>query len=173
MKALITRKLGMTSTISEEGVVQAVTILSVEPNIVTQIKTTEKDGYTAVQVGSENAKKQNVKKPQINHYKAAKTLPKIVREFIIPEAETQEFTIGDKLSADSFVIGDIVKVSSTSKAKGFAGTIKRHNFQRGRKTHGGRSFGAQVQSVQCSRSGYLKVSAWPDGWAANALLSVI
>jgi len=138
VKALISRKIGMTSTIADNGATQAITLLSVNPNIITQIKTTETDGYTAVQVGSEVSK--NTKKPQLNHFKASKILPKIVREFIITEDETKELTIGDTLTADSFSIGDTVQVTGISKGKGFAGTIKRHNFHRGRKTHGGRSY---------------------------------
>lgn len=128
----------MTSTISEAGVTQAITLLSVDPNVVTQIKTNEVDGYTAIQIGSETNKKTN--KPQINHFKASKVLPKIVREYRVSEDESKELTIGDTLTADSFSIGDTVNVTSTSKGKGFAGTIKRHNFHRGRKTHGGRSY---------------------------------
>ena len=127
----------MTSTISENGTTQAITLLSVDPNVVTQIKTVEKDGYNAVQIGSETSK--NTKKPQINHFKASKMLPKIVREYVLKDDEN-ELTIGDTISADSFSIGDVVHVTSTSKGKGFAGTIKRHNFHRGRKTHGGRSY---------------------------------
>ncbi len=138
MKALISRKIGMTSTISEAGVTQAITLLSVDPNVVTQIKTDETDGYTAVQVGSGTNKKTN--KPQVNHFKASKVLPKIVREYRITEDEANELTIGDTISADSFSVGDEVNVTGTSKGKGFAGTIKRHNFHRGRKTHGGRSY---------------------------------
>jgi large subunit ribosomal protein L3 len=138
VKALISRKIGMTSTISENGVTQAITLLSVDSNVVTQLKTNETDGYTAVQFGSENNK--NIKKPQLNHFKASKILPKIVREFVIKEEESQEFTIGDIINADSFSVGDTVHITGTSKGKGFAGTIKRHNFHRGRKTHGGRSY---------------------------------
>lgn len=140
MKALITRKIGMTSTISDNGTVQAVTLLSADPNTITQLKTNDSDGYTAIQVGTGTAKKGKTNKPQINHFKAAKILPKIVREFIIDEESAKEITIGDTLQADSFSIGDIVHVTSTSKGKGFAGTIKRHNFHTGRKTHGGRSY---------------------------------
>jgi len=138
VKALISRKIGMTSTISENGVTQAITLLSVDPNVITQIKNNEKDGYSAIQVGTETEK--NTKKPQINHFKASKMLPKVVREFIISEEESNELTIGDTINADSFNIGDVVHVTATSKGKGFAGTIKRHNFHRGRKTHGGRSY---------------------------------
>ena len=128
----------MTSTISENGAVQAVTLLSMETNTVTQIKTVEKDGYNAVQVGTEKAKHPN--KPQLNHFKESKVLPKVVKEFIIDEESIKEIAIGDTIPADSFSIGDTVQVTSTSKGKGFAGTIKRHNFHRGRKTHGGRSY---------------------------------
>lgn len=129
----------MTSTISEDGAVQAVTLLSTEPHTITQIKTTDKDGYNAIQVGTGTAKKDKTKKPQINHFKAAKVLPKIVREFIIDKS-LNELTVGDTLPADSFSIGDVVHVTSTSKGKGFAGTVKRHNFNTGRKTHGGHSY---------------------------------
>ena len=128
----------MTSTISENGVTQPITLLSVDPNVITQIKTEEIDGYTAVQVGSETAK--NTNKPQVNHFKASKMLPKIVREFIIGKDEANELNIGETINADIFTIGDTVHVTGTSKGKGFAGTIKRHNFHTGRKTHGGRSY---------------------------------
>ena len=128
----------MTSTISENGVTQPITLLSVDPNVITQIKTNEVDGYSAIQLGTEVHK--NTNKPQINHFKASKILPRIVREFLINEEESKELTIGETLAADSFSIGDSVHVTGTSKGKGFAGTIKRHNFHRGRKTHGGRSY---------------------------------
>lgn len=137
MKALITRKVGMTSTINEDGTVQAVTLLSASANVITQIKTAETDGYTAIQLGSEEAKKMG--KAQAGHFKSAKVQPKIVQEFRIDEL-SEEIKIGESFSADLFNIGDKVHVTGTSKGKGFAGTIKRHNFHRGRKTHGGRSY---------------------------------
>src|SRR3954464_15926040 len=83
MKALITRKVGMTSTIADDGVVQAITLLSADPNVITQIKTEETDGYTAIQVGTGTAKK--LAKSLAGHVKAAKAMPKIIREFRIPE----------------------------------------------------------------------------------------
>jgi large subunit ribosomal protein L3 len=137
VKALITRKLGMTSVVNEDGAAIAVTLLSATPNVITQIKDTEKDGYTALQVGFETAKK--TAKPQTGHFKTLKNMPKIVREVRINEI-TEEMKIGEPLSADLFSVGDKVDVTSNSKGKGFAGTIKRHNFHRGRKTHGGRSY---------------------------------
>jgi len=139
MKAFVTRKIGMTSTIAEDGTVQAVTLLSASPCVITQVKTNETDGYTAVQVGFEDAKEANVAKPQKGHLKASGMLPKIIKEFRVPEI-TEELSVGTNLKADVFSVGDEVKVTGTSKGKGWADTIKRHNFHRGRKTHGGRSY---------------------------------
>jgi large subunit ribosomal protein L3 len=139
LKALVTRKVGMTSVINDDGAVVAVTLLSARPNVITQIKTDETDGYTALQVGAEETKK--VAKAQAGHFKNAGMLPKIIREFRINEDEIDEnIKIGEKLPADLFSVGDVVDVTGTSKGKGWAGTIKRHNFHRGRKTHGGRSY---------------------------------
>lgn len=139
MKALITRKVGMTSTIADDGTVQAITLLSASPCVITQVKTDQADGYTAVQIGFEEAKEQNVNKPQAGHFKAAGTLPKIIREFRVPVI-TEDLKVGEKISPEVFSVGDEVDVTGTSKGKGWAGTIKRHNFHRGRKTHGGRSY---------------------------------
>lgn len=136
MKALITRKVGMSSTISEDGAVQAVTLLSASPCVITQVKTADKDGYTAVQIGAEEAK---LGKSQAGHLKAAGVNAKIMREVRVPEI-TEEMKVGEQVSADVFEVGDMVDVTGTSKGKGWAGTIKRHNFHRGRKTHGGRSY---------------------------------
>ncbi len=136
MKALITRKLGMTSIIADDGSVNAVTLLSADENTVTQIKNHETDGYQALQVGVETGKKPA--KPQAGHLKGSKVNAKIMREFRF-EGDS-EHQVGDKLSADLFSVGDKVNVQSTSKGKGFAGTIKRHNFKLGRKTHGGSSY---------------------------------
>jgi large subunit ribosomal protein L3 len=137
MKALITRKVGMTSTIADDGVVTAVTLLSASPCVITQVKTDETDGYLAVQVGTEENKKQG--KAQTGHFKAADIQPKVVREFRITELD-ENMKVGESFSADVFVPGDVVHVTGTSKGKGWAGTIKRHNFHRGRKTHGGGSY---------------------------------
>ncbi len=136
MKALISRKVGMTSIIADDGIVQAVTLLSASPCVITQVKTDETDGYTAVQLGFEQAKHG---KAQTGHYKNSNASPKVVREFRIPEI-TEELKVGESISADIFSVGDTVHVTGTSKGKGWAGTIKRHNFHRGRKTHGGGSY---------------------------------
>lgn len=137
MKALITRKVGMASIVSEDGAMLPVTLLSASPNVISQIKTVEKDGYSAVQLGFESKKK--LGKAAAGHFKESGKTPKVVREFRINET-TEDTKVGQELSADVFEVGDIVSVTGTSKGKGFAGTIKRHNFSRGRKTHGGRSY---------------------------------
>lgn len=142
--SLITRKVGMTSTIAEDGTVQAVTLLAASPNVVTQVKSTEKDGYNALQVGFETANKLN--KPMAGHFKKSKAAPKIIREVRIEEL-TEDMKIGETISADSFNVGDVVDVIGTSKGKGFAGTIKRHNFHRQRKTHGGKGNTRKVGSI--------------------------
>lgn len=139
MKALITRKVGMTSTIGEDGAVQAITLLSASPCVITQVKTEETDGYTAIQVGFEEAKANNINKAQVGHLKAANTMPKMLREFRVPEI-TEDLKVGEKINPEVFSVGDVVDVTGTSKGKGWAGTIKRHNFHRGRKTHGGGSY---------------------------------
>ena len=139
MKALITRKVGMTSTISDDGVVTAITLLSASPCVITQVKTDETDGYTAVQVGFEDAKEGSTSKAQVGHLKAAGAMPKILREFRVDEI-TEDLKVGEQLNAEVFSVGDVVHVTGTSKGKGWAGTIRRHNFHRGRKTHGGRSY---------------------------------
>jgi len=146
MKALITRKIGMTSTIATDGIVTPVTLLSASPCVVTQIKTIETDGYNAVQLGFEVAKRTN--KAQQNHFKKSKVLPKIIREFRTEGLELPEdFAVGKELTAEVFSIGDVVNVVGTSKGKGFAGTIKRYNLSRQRVTHGGNGNVRKVGSI--------------------------
>lgn len=144
MKALITRKVGMTSTINEDGGVQAITLLSVGDHTVLQHKTDEKDGYTAVQVGAETTKK--LSKSVAGHVKNAKVMPKIIREFRLDEIP-EELNVGSQISADVFSVGDTVHVTGLTKGKGWAGTIRRHNFHRQRKTHGGKGNTRKVGSI--------------------------
>jgi large subunit ribosomal protein L3 len=139
MKALITRKVGMTSTIADDGTVTAITLLSASPCVITQVKTNESDGYTSVQLGFEEAKENNTNKAQVGHFKTLGMLPKIIREFRVLEI-TEDLKVGEKINAEVFSVGDEIDVTGTSKGKGWAGTIKRHNFHRGRKTHGGGSY---------------------------------
>lgn len=138
MKALITRKIGMTSIIAEDGVVTPVTLLSASPCVVTQVKTNEADGYQAIAIGFEPAK--NPAKAQAGQAAKTNLSPsKVVREIRVSEIP-EDLSVGTELKADVFSVGDTVAVTGISKGKGFAGTIKRHNFARGRKTHGGRSY---------------------------------
>src|SRR3990167_7754532 len=127
----------MTSLINEKGAVQAVTLLTVAENTVTQVKTAEKDGYASVQLGSEKTKKIN--KSIAGHLKPAKVAVKIIREFRLGEV-AEDLSVGTKQTAEVFSVGDIVSVTANNKGKGFAGTIKRHNFNTGPKTHGGQSY---------------------------------
>lgn len=130
----------MASVIDEDGAAIAITLLSAKPNTVIQIKTSEKDGYDAVQLGTEDGKK--LGKSLLGHLKNSKAQPKLLREFrIITDKDAgTDLNVGSQLEADVFNTGDKVKITAISKGKGWAGTIKRHNFKRGRKTHGGRSY---------------------------------
>lgn len=137
MKALITRKVGMTSAIAEDGVVQAVTLLSFEPHTVIAHKTADKDGYTAVQVGTGTSNK--LSKSVAGHVKKSKVTPKIIKEIRLMDTDIpEELSVGSTHSADVFSVGDAVEVTGLNKGKGWAGTIRRHNFHRQRKTHGGK-----------------------------------
>lgn len=144
MKALITRKVGMTSTIAEDGTMTAITLLSASPCVITQVKTAETDGYTAVQLGFESAK--SMGKAQAGHFKKANITPKVVREIRVPEI-TEDLKVGETLTPEVFSVGDQVQVTGTSKGKGWAGTIKRHNFHRQRATHGGKGNTRKVGSI--------------------------
>jgi len=139
----------MTSTIAEDGAVQAITLLSASPCVITQVKTDETDGYTAVQVGFEDAKEATTSKAQVGHFKAAGKMPKIIREFRLRSAAdiTEDLKVGNAISPEVFSVGDVVHVTGTSKGKGWAGTIRRHNFHRQRKTHGGKGNTRKVGSI--------------------------
>ncbi len=138
MKALISRKIGMTSIITEDGTVQPVTLLDINENVVIGHRSIEKDGYISTIIGYGKAKKIN--KPMQGMLKDSKATPAIIKEFRLKNEDIQETNVGDQLKADVFNVGENVTVTGTSKGKGWAGTIKRHNFHRGRKTHGGRSY---------------------------------
>ncbi len=139
LKQLVTRKVGMTSIITPNGDFKGVTLLSVGDHQIISKKTIDKDGYNAFRVGIETVK--NLSKSIKGQVKNSTILPKYIKEFrIFNDSNLEDYNIGDNLSPDIFNIGDIVNVSGLTKGKGFAGTIKRHNFHRGRKTHGGRSY---------------------------------
>jgi large subunit ribosomal protein L3 len=128
---LIGRKVGMTSVFAEDGTMVPVSVLAVEPNTVTAIRTVEQDGYAAVQLGAGTARR--LSKPRLGQLK---DLPRVrdVREFRL-EAPA-DYEIGQTLDVSLFEAGDTVDVSGVSKGKGFSGTIKRHHFRRGPETHG-------------------------------------
>ena len=136
MKALLGTKIGMTQLISEDGRAVPVTLIKAGPVTVTQVKTVETDGYNAVQVGFEEGK--NLSKAVAGHLKAANVTPKHIREFRIADDTTEELTVGSTIDVTAFELGDVVDATGISKGKGFAGNIKRHNFERHRKTHGGK-----------------------------------
>lgn len=126
----------MTQVFQDDGTMVAVSVLAIEPNTVTRLRTTERDGYTAIQLGAESAKK--LSKPEAGQLKAlpkaAQTLATL-REFRVDSVD--DYEVGQTVSIeDLFSAGDHVDVSGVSKGKGFAGHIKRHHFKRGPKTHG-------------------------------------
>lgn len=135
MKALLGTKIGMTQIISEDGRAVPVTLIQAGPVTVTQVKTVETDGYNAVQVGFDEGK--NLSKAVAGHLKAAKVTPKFIREFRVEDA-SEDLTVGSTIDVTAFELGDVVDATGISKGKGFAGNIKRHNFERHRKTHGGK-----------------------------------
>ena len=136
MKGILGKKLGMTQIFTAEGIVVPVTVVEATPNVVTQVKTVEKDGYNAIQVGFEDAKEKSLNKPQKGHLAAANVLKKHLKEFRVDSVE--EFTVGQEIKADLFTAGEIIDVTGISKGKGFQGPIKRHGQSRGPESHGSR-----------------------------------
>lgn len=134
MKALLGTKVGMTQILSEDGVAIPVTLIQAGPCTVTQVKTIERDGYNAVQIGFGSGK--NLSNAVAGHVKAAKITPKVIREVRLNELE-EGVSVGSTFDVTTFTLGDSVSVTGTSKGKGFAGTVKRHNFNTSKKTHGG------------------------------------
>ncbi len=148
MKAVIAKKVGMTQIFDANGVRSGVTVLEVGPCVVTALKTVETDGYNAVQIGYGEAKK--LSKTQAGQVKKSGAKGNVLREIrtdaVVELSEGEEqaaaLKVGDTLSADLFEVGEKIVVSAVSKGKGFAGTIKRHNFHRGPKTHGSHNYRA-------------------------------
>ena len=135
MKGILGRKIGMTQVFTTDGVLVPVTVIEVEPNVVTQIKTIEKDGYDAIQLGNTTIREKVSNKAQINHTKKAGTAPKrFLKE--IRGVNTSDYTLGQVIDASVFSAGEIVDVTGVSKGKGFQGVIKRYNQTRGPMGHG-------------------------------------
>ena len=135
MAGLLGHKIGMTQVFDDEGLMVPVTVVQAGPCVVTQIKTNEIDGYTAVQLGFDEVKEKNTTQARKGIFSKADTTPKrYLVEF--DYSENEELNVGDEVKADIFAEGSIVRVSGLSKGKGFQGTIKRHNFAMANKTHG-------------------------------------
>jgi large subunit ribosomal protein L3 len=134
---LIGRKAGMTRVFTEDGVSIPVTLIEVEPNRVTQVKTEETDGYRALQVTVGHRKPSRVTKPMAGHFAKAGVVPgRGLWEFRLAEGEGDDFGVGAELTVDRFQAGQKVDVAGTTIGKGFAGTIKRHHFRSQRASHG-------------------------------------
>ena len=135
MKGILGRKIGMTQVFSKNGDLIPVTVIEVEPNVVSQIKNNETDGYEAVQLAAITAKEKNTNKPKMGHLKKAGSEPKrFLKE--IRGVNISDYTIGQTIDASIFAEGEMVDVSGISKGKGFQGVIKRHNQTRGPMGHG-------------------------------------
>ena len=135
MKGILGRKVGMTEVFTTDGKLIPVTVIEVEPNVVTQIKTVEKDGYNAIQIGAFDKKEKASNRPEMGHVKKANTSPKrFLKE--IRGVDVENYTLGQVIKADIFEKGEVVDVTGTSKGKGYQGVIKRHNQSRGPMGHG-------------------------------------
>ena len=134
MPAILAKKLGMTQRFLEDGRVERVTVLEAGPCPVTAIRTKEADGYEAVQLGFGLVREKALSKPELGHLKKVDAPP--VRTLVEFRDEAGELTVGESVTVEAFEVGQTVKVSGVSKGKGFQGTIKRHNFAAGPKSHG-------------------------------------
>jgi large subunit ribosomal protein L3 len=134
---LVGRKCGMTRVFTEDGISIPVTVIEAQPNRITQVKTVETDGYRALQITAGSRKASRVSKPQAGHFAAAKVeAGDLITEFRLDDADGGEFELGGELNVDLFEVGQKVDVIGTSIGKGFAGTVKRHNFRMQDATHG-------------------------------------
>ena len=151
MSALIGKKIGMTNVFSADGRLIPVTVVQAGPCVVTQVKTEDRDGYNALQLGFDEKKVEKLNKPIAGHLKKSTDKGfRVLREFRTDDPEKIES--GTTLSIDMFSVGDKVNISGISKGRGFQGTIKRHGFSRGPETHGNRNH---------RKPGSIGNSAWP------------
>jgi large subunit ribosomal protein L3 len=134
-KAMIAKKIGMTQIFAEDGSLVPVTVLQAGPCAVTQVKTVDNDGYSAVQIGFMDKTEKHTTQPEQGHFnKAGVAFKRFVKEFRLENSE--EYVVGQEILADIFAAGDTIDVSGTSKGKGYQGAIKRHNQSRGPMSHG-------------------------------------
>lgn len=152
MTLILGRKIGMTQLYAEDGTATGCTVVEAGPCAVMQVRTQDRDGYDAVQLGFEDVPDARVRKPQ---REAAKKIGQAPKRFLKEErlAQPAELGVGDSITVAAFAVGDVVDVIGTTKGRGFAGTIKRHGFQRGPKTHG---------SMNYRRPGSIGCSAYPS-----------
>jgi large subunit ribosomal protein L3 len=150
MPAILAKKLGMTQLFLEDGRVERVTVLEAGPCPVTAIRTHGRDGYEAVQLAFGRSKEKHISKPELGHLKKAGA--PAMRHVVEFRDEAGELQVGDTVTVEAFEVGQTVKIAGTSKGKGFQGTIKRHNFSSGPKSHGSHNVRAP---------GSIGASAWP------------
>jgi large subunit ribosomal protein L3 len=150
MPAILAKKLGMTQVFQEDGSVARVTVLEAGPCPVTAIRTPERDGYDALQLAFGSSKEKHLTKAELGHLQKADAPP--MRHLVEFRDEAGELQLGETVTVESFEVGGRVKISGTSKGKGFQGTIKRHNFASGPKSHGSHNVRAP---------GSIGASAWP------------
>ena len=149
MAGILAKKLGMTQLFLEDGRVERVTVLQAGPCPVTAVRTADRDGYTAVQLAFGATKEKHLSKPELGHLRKADAGP---NRHLVEFRDESGFSIGDTVTVGVFEAGQKVKVAGTSKGKGFQGTIKRHNFASGPKSHGSHNKRAP---------GSIGASAWP------------
>ncbi len=149
MPGILAKKLGMTQLFLEDGRVERVTVLEAGPCPVTGVRTPERDGYAAVQLAYGATKEKHLSKPELGHLRKADAAP---HRHLVEFRDESGFSIGDTVTVDAFEPGQKVKVAGTSKGKGFQGTIKRHGFASGPKSHGSHNVRAP---------GSIGASAWP------------
>jgi len=150
MAAILAKKIGMTQVFQEDGKVERVTVLEAGPCPVTAIRNEERDGYVAVQLAFGQTKEKHLSKPELGHLKKAGT--SAYKHLVEFRNEGADLQMGDTVTVESFNAGDKLKISGTSKGKGFQGTVKRHNFATGPKSHGSHNYRAP---------GSIGASAWP------------
>jgi len=150
MSAILAKKLGMTQVFQEDGSVARVTVLEAGPCPVTALRTAERDGYEAVQLAFGHTKEKHLSKPELGHLAKADAPP--MRHLVEFRGKVGELQVGESVTVESFEVGGRVKIAGTSKGKGFQGTIKRHNFKSGPKSHGSHNVRAP---------GSIGASAWP------------
>jgi large subunit ribosomal protein L3 len=134
MPAILAKKLGMTQVFQDDGSVARVTVLEAGPCPVTAVRTEERDGYDAVQLAFGQTKEKHLSKPELGHLKKADAAP--MRHLVEFRDEARDLQLGQSVTVDCFEVGGRVKIAGVSKGKGFQGTIKRHNFKSGPKSHG-------------------------------------